>query len=33
MALLDLKVNGQDVQVEAPDAALLLDVLRERLAF
>lgn len=32
MALLDLTVNGQDVQVEAPDAALLLDVLRERLA-
>ena len=32
MALLELKVNGQDVQVEAQDTALLLDVLRERLA-
>jgi len=31
MALLDLKVNGQEVQVEAPDTGLLLDVLRERL--
>ena len=32
MALLELKVNGEDVRVEAPDTALLLDVLRERLA-
>ena len=32
MALLELKVNGQGVRVEAPDTALLLDVLRERLA-
>ena len=32
MALLELTVNGEDVEVEAPDAALLLDVLRERLA-
>ena len=32
MALLELTVNGEDIQVEAPDTALLLDVLRERLA-
>ena len=32
MALLELKVNGEEVRVEAPDTALLLDVLRERLA-
>ena len=32
MALLELNVNGEDVRVEAPDTALLLDVLRERLA-
>ena len=32
MALLDLTVNGEAVRVEAPETALLLDVLRERLA-
>jgi len=32
MALLDLTVNGETVRVEAPETALLLDVLRERLA-
>ena len=32
MALLELNVNGDEVRVEAPDAALLLDVLRERLS-